>query len=166
MKIVVVSDSHGDYQSLLDIVNKEYGTDIYIHLGDYSIPDYLMSDFLVVKGNNDYGSEFPFQRTITIGKNKNIKIHLEHGFSFMFLFNREKYIKEKDCDIFLFGHSHKKEAYKEGKTFVFNPGSLTKPRDESRGSYLVLNIDENSKNGEKFELKYEFKYLDDLENQD
>ena len=166
MKIVVVSDSHGDYQSLLDIVNKEYGTDIYIHLGDYSIPDYLMSDFLAVKGNNDYGSEFPFQRTITIGKSKNIKIHLEHGSSFMFLFNRERYIKEKDCDIFLFGHSHKKETYKEGKTFVFNPGSLTKPRDESRGSYLVLNIDENSKKGEKFELKYEFKYLDDLENRD
>lgn len=161
MKIVVVSDSHGDYQSLLDIVNKEYGTDIYIHLGDYSIPDYLMSDFLVVKGNNDFGSEFPYFRDIVIGKNKNIKIHFEHGSSFMFLFNKENYILEKNCDIFLFGHSHRKESYKEGKTFVFNPGSITKPRDDIKGSYLVLNIKELD-NDLKFELTYEFKTINDL----
>ena len=52
--------------------------------------------------------------------------------------NGEEYIKNLNVDIFLFGHLHKQLAFKIDKTLVLNPGSLNRPRDNSKGSYLIL----------------------------
>lgn len=65
----------------------------------------------------------------------------------------DEYIKNKNCDVFLFGHIHRKMALEIGNTKVFNPGSLTRPRDSDKGSYLILFIDKNN------QITYEFKEL-------
>ncbi len=139
MKIIVVSDSHGSYVELGNIVNNERDADIFLHLGDYELPDYMMERFLCVKGNNDYGTNFPLTRDIDV---KGIKIHLEHGHLPSFLFSPNEYVKKINCDIFLFGHTHQKLATKINNILVFNPGSLTRPRDGEDGSYLIIKIDE------------------------
>lgn len=54
MKFVVVSDSHGSYQELIDVVNINQDADIFIHLGDYEIPEYLLNRFIFCKGNCDF----------------------------------------------------------------------------------------------------------------
>ena len=69
-------------------------------------------------------------------------------------YNFEKYIESKECDIFLFGHTHKKFAKEIGNTYVFNPGSLTRPRDSSLGSYLILEIKD------KNNITYKFKTVE------
>ncbi|MFA6755734.1 MAG: metallophosphoesterase family protein, partial [Bacilli bacterium] len=53
--------------------------------------------------------------------------------------------------IFLFGHTHEKLETKVGNTYLFNPGSLTYPRDSNTGSFLVINIDEKTN-----EIKWKF----------
>ena len=56
MKILLVSDSHGDDESLRKIANKHNNCDYYIHLGDsQSSPD-LIRPFVSVRGNCDYYS--------------------------------------------------------------------------------------------------------------
>lgn len=150
MKFLIVSDSHGDYQNLEKIVYSNQDVDIFIHLGDYEIPEYLLNSFIYVKGNNDFFSDAPKVRDINYG---NFTIHFEHGHRINYL-NFDKYIESKNCDIFLFGHTHKKLAKKVGNTYVFNPGSLTRPRDSSLGSYLILDI--NSKD----DIKYSFKTIE------
>ena len=150
MKILICSDSHGEYNILNDLYLNNYSITNFLHLGDSCLPEYLMSHFCAVKGNCDFNS-LPKYKDIEIG---GLKIHMEHGDGFRMHFDMEEYLKDLDCDIFLYGHTHKKIAAKIGKTFVFNPGSLTKPRDGNKGSYLIIEI-------ENKEIKnYEFKEIE------
>lgn len=149
MKIVVVADSHGNLSLLSEIFQKHYDADIFYHLGDSELPGYYLNHFCAVRGNCDY-NDLPRMRDVEV---LNYKIHLEHGDNFHLMLNSEKYITSLDCDIFLFGHTHKKLVGKVGKTYVFNPGSLTRPRDGEKGSYLILEINEDS-------IKHEFMFVD------
>ena len=98
----------------------------------------------------DFLSDAPKFRDIDYGT---FNIHFEHGNNIDF-YNFEKYIESKECDIFLFGHTHKKFAKEIGNTYVFNPGSLTRPRDSSLGSYLILEIKD------KNNITYKFKTVE------
>lgn len=151
MKVVVVSDSHSNFSLLNEIVTKNYDADVFYHLGDSELPEYLLNNFTCVKGNCDY-NDFPKERDCLL---EGFKIHLEHGNALNFAINPEHYIKEKDCDIFLFGHTHQKYVNKIGKTYVFNPGSIARPRDGEKGSYLILYLTRGQ------HIKYEFKTLDE-----
>ena len=58
-KIVVMSDSHG-YHAMIDLVRElEPDGDCYVHCGDSEAETYDMQDWLCVKGNNDWYSDFP-----------------------------------------------------------------------------------------------------------
>ena len=151
MKIVVVSDSHSNLTVLNDIVMKNYDADVFYHLGDSELPEYLLNSYTCVRGNCDY-NDFPRDRDCIL---EGFKIHLEHGNSLNFAINPEQYIKEKKCDIFLFGHTHQKYVNKIGSTYVFNPGSITRPRDSEIGTYLVLYLAKGQP------VKHEFKSLEE-----
>ena len=116
MKFLIVSDSHGDYNYLEQIVYSNQDVDVFIHLGDYEIPEYLLNRFIFVRGNCDFLSDAPKFRDIDYGE---FNIHFEHGNNIDF-YNFEKYIESKECDIFLFGHTHKKFAKEIGNTYVLN----------------------------------------------
>lgn len=150
-RILVISDNHGDYYTMNDVINKEKDVDIYIHLGDSNLPSYLLTSFLGVKGNCDYSLEFPLTRDIEVN---NIKIHMEHGNSFRLSYDLDNYLNDLKCDIFLFGHTHRKLDYKYNNTLLLNPGSLTRPRDSNKGSYLIIDILDNK------EINYIFKEVD------
>ena len=110
MKFLIVSDSHGDYNYLEQIVYSNQDVDVFIHLGDYEIPEYLLNRFIFVRGNCDFLSDAPKFRDIDYGA---FNIHFEHGNNIDF-YNFEKYVESKECDIFLFGHTHKKFAKEIG----------------------------------------------------
>mgnify|MGYP002560562408 FL=1 len=151
MKIVVVSDSHSNLTVLNNIVMKNYDADVFYHLGDSELPEYLLNSYTCVRGNCDY-NDFPREKDCIL---EGFKIHLEHGNSLNFAINPEQYIKEKKCDIFLFGHTHKKYVNKIGSTYAFNPGSITRPRDSEIGTYLVLYLAKGQP------VKHEFKSLEE-----
>ncbi len=152
MKILIISDTHGDISRLKDVYLKHQDCDYFFHLGDFELPSYLISPFSYVIGNCDYLEVEPKVLDLTIN---DIKIHLEHGNRINYSYF-EKYIKNLNVDIFLFGHLHKQLAFKIDKTLVLNPGSLNRPRDDSKGCYLILNI----KN--KNDITYKFyEYNDD-----
>ena len=138
MKILVASDSHGDSNILNDLRNERFDVTYFLHLGDSCIPKYLLDSYCAVRGNCDF-IDLPRFKEIEI---EGLKIHMEHGDGFRLNFDKEKYIKELNCDIFLSGHTHKKLATKVGDTYVFNPGSLTRPRDGEKGSYLILEVED------------------------
>ena len=151
MKIVVVSDSHSNYSILNDIVMKNYDADYFYHLGDSELPEYLLNSFASVRGNCDYNN-LPKERDFEV---EGFKVHLEHGNALNFMISPKAYVKSKNCDIFLFGHTHRKLAKKYGATYVFNPGSLTRPRDGDVGSYLVLYLTKDQP------VKWEFKKVEE-----
>lgn len=150
MKIIIVSDSHGEYKILESIYLKNQDADIFIHLGDYELPEYLMSRYLYIKGNCDFLSDAPVKKDVEYN---GLKFHLEHGDRLAFS-NFSEYIKSLNCDVFLFGHTHKKFEKYIDNILVLNPGSLTRPRDGNKGSYLILTIDKQKN------IKYEFKEIE------
>jgi uncharacterized protein len=140
MKIIVVSDSHGRYQELQDIALKNYDATLFLHLGDYELPDYLLHSYTCVRGNCDFSIDAPLKRDLDYPFGR---IHMEHG-NYIDYHNFSKYIANTHSFIFLFGHTHEKFFKKINDTYVFNPGSISRPRDSDKGSYLIIDINEKT----------------------
>jgi putative phosphoesterase len=156
MKVMVISDIHGDIDSLRKVIElyKKEKADNLIILGDFagyfhSSTDYEVADMLnemaasiiAVKGNCD-SSEIDKIFNFSLGYLKNIKVNqniitITHGH----MYNR--YNLPSDCGkIFLFGHTHFGIIEKQKDIIIANPGSISKPRAGSKKTYII--IDENN----------------------
>lgn len=156
MKILVVSDTHGDVELLHDIVSKHrLSVDLVIHLGD-NITDgnSVMADFpevafLGVKGNCDYYNLFSDSKYEGTFNADGRRIFYTHGHKYNVNFGVEylvSNVKFNGCNVALFGHTHVGFAEEINGVLVINPGSLSRPRDATNGTYCILDISENSVN--------------------
>lgn len=150
MKIVVVSDTHRDIDVLDSIRFAHPDADYYIHCGDSEVPSDLVNGFATVKGNCDIFYDYPTQLRF---ETEYGVIHVEHGHRLDYSHNDSLLLR--DAFLILHGHTHKHyfKEYLPGK-FVANPGSLTRPRDGTRGTYLVIEIKD------KDNIKFNFYELD------
>ncbi len=134
MKILLVSDSHGNNAALDEIALKHPHMDLYLHAGDSQSTSYLITPYTSVAGNCDYYDDFPEHMLLPIpGGNlwiqhyPNIDINL---------------LKENNIKLFLYGHTHRRDFHVlEGITFV-NPGAISFERDDYPLSYAIIEIDE------------------------
>ncbi len=136
MKILVVSDSHGDRQIIASVVKRyEQQVDGIFHCGDseLKLDDPLISHLHIVKGNMDLADFAPAE----VEEVDNHRILLTHGHLQGVndgLLNLKLYAKSKAADIVLFGHTHQLGvALDQGILFV-NPGSISFPR----GQYVAI----------------------------
>lgn len=138
LKIIVISDTHGDIESIYKVIDKHYNADLFIHAGDSCLMPFEIPLFQIVKGNCDLGYEYPEELTI---KTEFGDIYVTHGHKY---FNISPYlIESKNAKIFIFGHTHKKYFDKINNTYVVNPGSLVRPRDGLNGTYAIIYLDNN-----------------------
>ncbi|MCQ2792417.1 MAG: YfcE family phosphodiesterase [Bacilli bacterium] len=138
MKILLVSDSHGDDESLRKIASKHNDCDCYVHLGDSQSNDESIRPFIAVKGNCDfYSSKFPkfLELNSPYGK-----IYCEH---IPFYQTSIPTLKRHNFKIYLCGHTHIKKNEMVDGVRVINPGAIAYPRD-SWASYAIVTITENS----------------------
>ena len=129
MKILVFSDTHGDFYSLKKAVERKPGADVIIHCGDggneaeelkLMYPDKAV---FAVRGNCDFSCNLPVEQEITLeGK----KIFITHGHRYYVKMGYQNLYYaacEKHADIVCFGHTHiPAEEYKDG-CYLINPGS-------------------------------------------
>jgi putative phosphoesterase len=135
MKIAVVSDSHDNKDNLekvATIANENHCSYLF-HLGDFVSP-YTASSLntfngivKAVYGNCD-GEKLELQKTIiTIGgeiEKPPFKFKLD-GKIFILMhepYQLEDLIESQEADFIFYGHLHKIDVRKEGKTHVLNPG--------------------------------------------
>lgn len=159
MKILVVSDSHGDERNIERMLQIEKSADLLLHLGDVcGGEDYIeaVCDFPVkmIAGNNDWRSELPYEEKLTIaGK----RIWMTHGHEYGVYYDYEDlYHKAVDrhMDIVLFGHIHRPVFEQRPGVTLINPGSISYPRQrDHRCSYMVMTVDANRN------FTYEMRYL-------
>lgn len=143
MRIVVVSDTHGDSHSLREVICREGHFGLLIHLGDGERDTGNISDvlgnipLLQVCGNCDFASDLP-DRILTTEGGKTL--FLTHGHKQMVKYGTavlRKEALEQNADIALYGHTHVPvQTYDEG-IYLCNPGSLR------QGDYAVLEIRPN-----------------------
>ncbi len=148
MKILVISDTHGDVYAINKVFLRESGVDLYLHAGDVVAPKRDINPFAAVRGNcegyfrQEYDESYEYQTPYG-------KIHMEH---IPLSDIRIEALKLEGVRIFIHGHTHVREAIKNGDSYIFCPGSISHPRDNEVGTYLVLEITEK-------EVKYTFKEI-------
>lgn len=153
MKLVIFSDVHGNKEFVERIFSFNPDADYFISLGDSELSwGYLSSlDILSIKGNAPRDAGIAFERDMEIhGK----KIFLTHGHKYK-VNKSMKLLLEKgfkgEYDILLYGHTHIAKVDKVKNMLFINPGSVSIPRSSRVGSYMVMNISEDST------VSYEFK---------
>ena len=148
MDITVVSDTHGDLETLYEIVSRNESSDLFIHLGDgehefYDVQSaFFNKAFIFIKGNNDWGN-YPQNLVTELGGKK---FYLCHGHRF----DRSR-LKEflsatavtNGCDTALFGHTHVPLNETVNGVLLFNPGSASLPRGGNPPTYGKISIDTN-----------------------
>ncbi|WAA11608.1 metallophosphoesterase family protein [Fervidibacillus halotolerans] len=140
MKILITSDSHGLVHELDELIKTHQDVEFYIHCGDSELPsDHpSISEFITVKGNCDFGSDYPNERLI---ETKMGKIFVTHGhlYDVKYGLNKLKYkAMEMGANIVCFGHSHIVGMEEESSILFLNPGSLRLPRMRKERTYLIL----------------------------
>ncbi len=149
MKILVVSDTHRKIQRVLDIYRKLIRTssvDLVVHCGDYysdakQIWDTLGAKILAVKGNCDGCFE---EDEYAILETEAGNFFVCHGHMQNIKYNKQDLYYsalEHDCIGVIYGHTHRADKTELGDFLFLNPGSITKPRDGSGGSFALLSTD-------------------------
>lgn len=149
MKILVASDIHGNSDKFSKVISffKDENLDKIIILGDIfnyyqTTSDLEISKMLfsvapkleIVRGNCDKDEDEQMMpmgfKTYHIEEINNHKIMFFHG---------DKYItNDAVCVIFCSGHTHVAKIIKNENKIMINPGSVSRPRDGSIGSFLVI----------------------------
>ncbi len=131
MKILVISDTHGNINDAVKSIEKEKW-DYCIHLGDM-VSDcedleavFPRQKFIFVKGNNDFwlrSSSYPDERFFTLEGKKFFVCH-GHKYNVKYSLDALKAKgRELGADIILYGHTHSKHLENDGKTVILNPGA-------------------------------------------
>ena len=141
LKILLVSDNHGDHEVIQRILADNPACDYYFHCGDACLQPEDMKPFLVVRGNNEWTHAFPKQHICEI---KGHRILIMHGNGYTFSKNtlREKAIEE-GCDVVFYGHTHLFHDEIIYGVHLINPGSCYYNRDFSAPCYAQIFIDDD-----------------------
>lgn len=153
MKIIVMSDTHGAFDKLHQVVTLHKDADMFIHLGDgerelnrlFLNSPLLENKFYCLKGNCDFGLLTNSIRTLDLALPYKHRIFAAHGDYFRVKYSTARMIHEArqvQADIMLYGHTHVRECRYEDGLYIINPGSLGCPRGDLKYSYAVLDISE------------------------
>lgn len=147
MRAIVFSDSHGHLDNALRALETAGPLDLIIHAGDFyrdalRLPAAIKLPVKAVTGNCDLFDHGPPELVFELAGHRILLVH-GHEFSSKFRYQKLLYQAiEKNTDIVVFGHSHTAGYLKENGVLLFNPGSISRPRDHNRPSYGILEIDE------------------------
>ena len=159
MKVLIISDTHGNHKNLDRVLEQERPYGQVIHLGDIEgDEDYLEAaagcPVAAVRGNNDYFSPLPQEQVIEVAGKQAFITHGHYYYVAAGIEHLAKEAKGRDVELVMFGHTHRPLIRQEQGLTILNPGSLSYPRQEDRRpSYIVM---ETSPQGE---LEIFLKYL-------
>ena len=155
MKILVMSDSHGNDLYAVMALDREWPFDALLHLGDFQEDEDEFAGILagedvplyLVKGNCDYCNSVPTDRILELAGHR---ILMTHGHTHSVDYGTEELARtalENDCGVALFGHTHRPVMDDSVPgLLILNPGSIALPRQrERRKSYLILELEQGKK---------------------
>lgn len=147
MKILLVSDSHGNNEALNLLLKRYPKMDLYIHCGDSESDEFSLYPYRTVQGNCDYAWDYPEYLVIPT------------PYGNMFVQHRplpkSELLRQYNVKIFAYGHTHvRKYSIEQGIVYI-NPGSISFARDKYDASYAILDIDEH-------DVKVEFHTIEEI----
>ena len=152
MRILVISDTHGEldrFWKVFNKLNKEMPVQMIVHCGDYiaDAKEIRMRSgipVVAVKGNCD-GEYSDDGYSILETEAGDFLVAHGHMHDVNFSLQKLYYTAlDNNCIGALFGHTHRSVFVETGDLYMMNPGSLTKPRDGSGGTFGILETFEDS----------------------
>ena len=143
MKILVLSDSHGNVENMHRAVEMTRPHCI-LHLGDCVrdaealhrlYPSIRMEN---VPGNCDWGCQDPGERLLELGGYRILMMHGHTRRVKMTTMDARYAAKECGADILLFGHTHYPMVDRDGPLYIMNPGSAG---DSLRPTFGAITIE-------------------------
>ena len=160
MKVLVLSDSHGNLTNMVRAVEAE-SPHMIVHLGDgwrearQLHGQFPMLPFYQVPGNCDFRPSEPAEQLL-FWEEKRVLICHGHTYGVLSLIDilvdgryvdvlRAGYAaEEENLDLFLFGHTHQPLVDMRGKTLFLNPGSIG---DHFRPFYGIITLQNSHLDG-------------------
>ena len=147
MKVIVCADSHGAFAAAERLLEQNREAAAVIFLGDGAeewedlCAIYPQMPFYPVRGNCDWGSDWPAVRVVELGGHRLFCTHGHlYGVKSGDMGPLLRAAKAENCDIVLYGHTHAARIeYREGR-HLLNPVSLRHPA-EGRPGYIELVLD-------------------------
>lgn len=154
MRILVISDSHGNYAQTFKAHQQAGEVDHIVHLGDgfedgRLLQEILEAPVIQVAGNCDLGAPLPQERLIRFA---DTAVFLTHGHRYQVksgLVLLERRGNEVGARVILYGHTHFPSVETRGGVLFVNPGELK----GERGSYAIVTIDDGGARAELFGLE-------------
>ena len=149
LKLFITGDTHGHLEKVRAIYPHLKGIDMIIHTGDiqhdaYELEDEFGIPVVSVPGNCD-GSHSSSDFAIVETEYGNILVTHGHMQNVDYHYDRLLYLcEENNCIAAVFGHTHMPVYEEYGGIYLLNPGSLTRPRDGSQGSYGIITTTEST----------------------
>jgi len=146
MHILVVSDTHGNYPLLAQVVKAAGPIDLLIHAGDSGkdltnlTRDFPALSLMAVAGNCDPFSTLPRELLFNAG---GYRIFLTHGDRYRVKWDLLRLFltgQERRAEVVVFGHTHAPLIHYEHGILFFNPGSLYRNSVKKSPSYGWLEI--------------------------
>ena len=129
MRLLVLSDSHGDVENMVRAV-EQTGPELIFHLGDgwRDVEELRMLCPRIpieqVPGNCDFRPNEPLERLLFPADRRVLLCH-GHTYGVKQSLLRAAYTaEEQGLDLFLFGHTHQPLWDWRGRTLFINPGSI------------------------------------------
>ena len=144
LRILVLSDSHGDEQAVLSAVREQPMAELVVHLGDGEADliearaMFRSKMFLQIRGNCDYASSLPAVDTMLV---QGFRLFFTHGHLYDVKFGEERLqeaARAANADVALYGHTHVAYTKYEDELYLLNPGSVR----GRNGSYGLLDLTE------------------------
>lgn len=148
MKILVLSDNHGHWSKVNEIIDRyRANVDYILHCGDSEFPadDPIWDNVdYVVRGNMDFDPQFRLNQVIESPQGN---IYLTHGHLESVKMTKESLIskaKELNCQYVFHGHTHALYATFSDGIILANPGSISRSRGTYKGeTYMLLTVEDS-----------------------
>ncbi|VDG19228.1 YfcE family phosphodiesterase [Lactobacillus sp.] [Lactiplantibacillus mudanjiangensis] len=150
MKCLVVSDSHGDRQILVDLLAAYQGkVDAFFHCGDseLTVDDDVFKQMAVVQGNMDFDSQLPEEVVQTVA---DTMVYMTHGHLVGVNFSLDHLLanaQQHHAQLAFFGHTHQLGVERHDGILCLNPGSISYPRGEFArigGTYAIVETNDTA----------------------
>ena len=154
-RVAVFADTHNMFSRLPLALERLGSVDLLFHLGDYAIDAERIAQelggvpFFAVKGNNDVGSVYPRKRIEHV---EDAWIMLVHGDGYHSVYQIISQARDNRCAAVLFGHTHVPLLQADGEVLIVNPVSISLPRQGSKPSCALLEVDGRDVNVKMIQL--------------
>ena len=158
MKILLMSDTHGEQKRCEQVIRACPGLDLYIHLGDIGFSPLHLRGFNIVRANHDPSSYLlPEQKIIAAAGMRILLIHGHQAelkiwpylkdsadpFVDMLARSAEALAAlalQQGCQAVFHGHTHVFGDVTINGIRLVNPGSLCRGRKGEAGSYALIDV--------------------------